>query len=71
MDVFGSRVRHGSRDGTHASQLGRCQVKPVAGHAVGMKTRRSRLLMAAFRLNPALQSWDVWLGANASRIPLG
>jgi hypothetical protein len=36
-----------------------------------MKTRRSRLLMAAFRLNPALQSWDVWLGANASRIPLG
>ncbi|HEY0873599.1 MAG TPA: NmrA family NAD(P)-binding protein [Vicinamibacterales bacterium] len=41
-------------------------------HAIlGEKFRRNRSPEVARSLNPALQSFDTWLGANASRIPLG
>ena len=38
---------------------------------VGEEFRRNRSPEVARALNPALQSFDVWLSANASRIPLG
>jgi hypothetical protein len=41
-------------------------------HAIlGEEFRRDRSPEVARGLNPALQSFDVWLSANASRIPLG
>jgi uncharacterized protein YbjT (DUF2867 family) len=41
-------------------------------HAIlGEEFRRHRSPDVARALNPALQSFDVWLSANASRIPLG
>jgi uncharacterized protein YbjT (DUF2867 family) len=41
-------------------------------HAIlGEKFRRNRSPVVARALNPALQSFDAWLSANASRIPLG
>lgn len=41
-------------------------------HALlGEEFRRHRSPAVARALNPALQSFDDWLGANASRIPLG
>jgi uncharacterized protein YbjT (DUF2867 family) len=41
-------------------------------HALlGEEFRRHRSPQVARALNPALQSFDVWLSANASRIPLG
>jgi uncharacterized protein YbjT (DUF2867 family) len=41
-------------------------------HAIlGEEFRRHRSPEVARALNPALQSFDVWLNANASRIPLG
>jgi len=41
-------------------------------HAIlGEKFRRNRSPVVARALNPALQSFDAWLRANASRIPLG
>ena len=41
-------------------------------HAIlGEEFRRHRSPEVARSLNPALQSFDTWLGANASRIPLG
>jgi hypothetical protein len=38
---------------------------------LGEKFRRNRSPEVARALNPALQSFDTWLGANASRIPIG
>ena len=32
---------------------------------------KARSLDGSRALNPALQSFDAWLGTNASRIPLG
>jgi hypothetical protein len=41
-------------------------------HAIlGEEFRRHRSPEVGRALNPALQSFDVWLSANASRIPLG
>ena len=41
-------------------------------HAIlGEEFRRHRSPEVARALNPALQSFDAWLSANASRIPLG
>jgi hypothetical protein len=41
-------------------------------HAIlGEEFRRHRSPEVARALNPSLQSFDVWLSANASRIPLG
>jgi uncharacterized protein YbjT (DUF2867 family) len=41
-------------------------------HAIlGEEFRRNRSPEVARALNPALQSFDVWLSANASRIPIG
>jgi uncharacterized protein YbjT (DUF2867 family) len=41
-------------------------------HAIlGEEFRRNRSPELARTLNPALQSFDVWLKANASRVPLG
>ena len=41
-------------------------------HAIlGEEFRRHRSTEIARELNPALQSFDVWLRANAARIPLG
>ena len=41
-------------------------------HAIlGEEFRRHRSPEVARALNPALQSFDLWLSANASRIPLG
>jgi hypothetical protein len=41
-------------------------------HAIlGEEFRRHRSPTVARALNPALQSFDVWLSANASRIPIG
>jgi uncharacterized protein YbjT (DUF2867 family) len=38
---------------------------------LGEEFNRNRSPELARSLNPALQSFDVWLGANASRIPIG
>jgi uncharacterized protein YbjT (DUF2867 family) len=38
---------------------------------LGEEFNRNRSPDVARSLNPALQSFDVWLGANASRIPIG
>jgi uncharacterized protein YbjT (DUF2867 family) len=38
---------------------------------LGEEFRRHRSPEVARALNPALQSFDLWLSANASRIPLG
>jgi hypothetical protein len=41
-------------------------------HAIlGQEFRRLRSTEVARALNPALQSFDLWLSANASRLPLG
>jgi hypothetical protein len=41
-------------------------------HAIlGEAFRRHRSPEVARALNPELQSFDLWLSANASRIPLG
>jgi hypothetical protein len=41
-------------------------------HAIlGEEFRRHRSPAVARALNPALQSFDLWLSVNASRIPLG
>ena len=41
-------------------------------HALlGERFRRNRSPEVARTLNPVLQSFDTWLTANASRIPLG
>jgi hypothetical protein len=41
-------------------------------HAIlGEEFRRQRSPEVARALNPALQSFDRWLSANASRIPIG